>query len=79
MPGSVRFAATRAPIAAGQRLWAGTRNFVLVKVNPLANWTKRDVWKMVTDFNVPYNPLHDKGYTGITMLAVHASGDGWRR
>ena len=41
------------------------KKFGLVKVNPLANWTKRDVWKMVTELNVPYNPLHDKGYTSI--------------
>ena len=41
------------------------KKFQLVKINPLANWTKKDVWKMVTELNVPYNPLHDKGYTSI--------------
>lgn len=41
------------------------KKFSLVKVNPLANWTKRDVWKMVLDEQVPYNPLHDQGYTSI--------------
>jgi phosphoadenosine phosphosulfate reductase len=41
------------------------KKFGLVKINPLANWTKNDVWKMVTEQNVPYNPLHDKGYTSI--------------
>jgi phosphoadenosine phosphosulfate reductase len=39
--------------------------FGLVKINPLANWTKRDVWKMITEHNIPYNPLHDQGYTSI--------------
>lgn len=39
--------------------------FNLVKVNPLLNWTKKDVWKFVTDHDVPYNPLHDEGYPSI--------------
>jgi phosphoadenosine phosphosulfate reductase len=39
--------------------------FGLVKVSPLANWTKGDVWKMITDHGIPYNPLHDQGYPSI--------------
>jgi phosphoadenosine phosphosulfate reductase len=39
--------------------------FQLVKVNPLLNWTKKDVWKFVTDHDVPYNPLHDRNYPSI--------------
>ena len=41
------------------------RKFSLVKVSPLANWTKKDVWKMIVDHDIPYNPLHDQGYTSI--------------
>ena len=41
------------------------KKFKLVKVSPLANWTKKDVWKMITDHDIPYNPLHDQGYTSI--------------
>jgi phosphoadenosine phosphosulfate reductase len=41
------------------------RKFGLVKVSPLANWTKRDVWKLITDHDIPYNPLHDQGYASI--------------
>ncbi len=41
------------------------KRFELVKVNPLANWTKKDVWKFITDNDVPYNPLHDQGYSSI--------------
>ncbi len=41
------------------------KKFRLVKVSPLANWTKNDVWKMITDHDIPYNPLHDQGYTSI--------------
>jgi phosphoadenosine phosphosulfate reductase len=39
--------------------------FSLVKINPLLNWTKQDVWKFITKNDVPYNPLHDRGYPSI--------------
>jgi len=41
------------------------KKFGLVKVSPLANWTKKDVWKRIFDEQVPYNPLHDKGYPSV--------------
>jgi len=41
------------------------KKFGLVKISPLANWTKQDVWKFITDHDVPYNTLHDQGYTSI--------------
>jgi phosphoadenosine phosphosulfate reductase len=39
--------------------------FNLVKVNPLLSWTKNDVWKFITQHDVPYNPLHDQNYPSI--------------
>ncbi|MCA9176186.1 MAG: phosphoadenylyl-sulfate reductase [Planctomycetales bacterium] len=39
--------------------------FQLVKVSPLANWTKVDVWGMMERDKIPYNPLHDRGYASI--------------
>lgn len=39
--------------------------FGLVKVNPLANWTRKDVWRFVVENDVPYNPLYDQGYASI--------------
>ena len=41
------------------------KKFSLVKVSPLANWTKQQVWGLITKHNIPYNPLHDQGYTSI--------------
>ncbi len=41
------------------------KKFNLVKISPLANWTKKDVWKRITDEGVPYNRLHDQGYPSI--------------
>lgn len=43
-------------------------NFGLVKVNPLANWSERQVWDYVVKNDVPYNPLHDRGYPSIGCL-----------
>ena len=39
--------------------------FDVVKVNPLLNWTKKDVWAFVVKNDVPYNPLHDRNYPSI--------------
>ena len=41
------------------------KKFNLVKVSPLANWTKQKVWGFITQHDIPYNPLHDQGYTSI--------------
>jgi phosphoadenosine phosphosulfate reductase len=39
--------------------------FGLIKVNPLVSWTTKDVWKYVTTHDVPYNPMHDRGFPSI--------------
>ena len=39
--------------------------FNLVKINPLLNWTKKDVWSFIAKNDVPYNPLHDRGYPSV--------------
>jgi phosphoadenosine phosphosulfate reductase len=41
------------------------KKFGLVKISPLAAWTKKDVWKRIVDEGIPYNPLHDRGYPSI--------------
>lgn len=37
----------------------------LQKFNPLADWSEDDVWHYIKSNDVPYNPLHDKGYPSI--------------
>jgi len=37
----------------------------VVKVQPLADWTNRDVWRYIWRHGIPYNPLHDHGYPSI--------------
>jgi phosphoadenosine phosphosulfate reductase len=39
--------------------------FNLVKVNPLLNWDRKDVWSFIVTYDVPYNPLHDQNYPSI--------------
>lgn len=41
------------------------RKFQLVKISPLANWTKKEVWSLINQHEIPYNPLHDQGYTSV--------------
>jgi len=36
-----------------------------IKINPLAAWTRRDVWTFIRKHDVPYNVLHDRGYASI--------------
>ena len=36
-----------------------------LKINPLANWTRKELWSYVFQHNVIYNPLHDRGYASI--------------
>ncbi|HEX2727194.1 MAG TPA: phosphoadenylyl-sulfate reductase [Beijerinckiaceae bacterium] len=37
----------------------------LIKLNPLADWTRRDVERFVADRGIPYNLLHDRGFPSI--------------
>ena len=48
----------------------------LWKLNPLADWTDRDVWDYLARNEVPYNPLHDRGYASIGCTHCTKPGDG---
>jgi phosphoadenosine phosphosulfate reductase len=37
----------------------------IVKLNPLADWTGRQVWDYIRQHKLPYNKLHDRGYPSI--------------
>ena len=37
----------------------------IVKVNPMADWSREAVWKYLKEHRIPYNPLHDQGYRSI--------------
>ena len=39
--------------------------FGLVKINPIADWSSRQVWQYIREHDVPYNPLHGRNYPSI--------------
>jgi len=36
-----------------------------VKVNPMAAWTRAQVWAYLDEHDLPHNPLYDLGYASI--------------
>lgn len=37
----------------------------IVKINPVAAWTRRDTWAYLAEHDLPHNPLYDLGYASI--------------
>ena len=37
----------------------------IVKLNPMANWSRDAVWNYLRERKIPYNPLQDQGYRSI--------------
>jgi phosphoadenosine phosphosulfate reductase len=37
----------------------------IVKLNPMANWSREAVWNYLRERKIPYNPLQDQGYRSI--------------
>jgi phosphoadenosine phosphosulfate reductase len=48
----------------------------LWKYNPLAHWTEKDLWRRIHERELPYNPLHDQGYSSIGCAPCTAPGSG---
>jgi phosphoadenosine phosphosulfate reductase len=55
--------------------------YEMVKINPVANWTRNQVWSYILQHQVPYNALHDQGYTsiGCTHCTLPATNPGDER
>jgi phosphoadenosine phosphosulfate reductase len=68
-------ARTRAAIGILERYQHGDGT-PLVKVNPLARWTRADTWRYLLDEKVPYNPLLDHGYRSIGCWPCTRAVDG---
>jgi phosphoadenosine phosphosulfate reductase len=43
--------------------WDASNN--IIKFHPLLHWTTEEVRKEINAHNIPYNPLHDKGFISI--------------
>jgi len=49
----------------------------ITKLNPMANWSRDNVWKYIKTHQIPYNPLHDRGYHSIgCQPCTRATGAG---
>jgi phosphoadenosine phosphosulfate reductase len=48
----------------------------LWKANPLADWTEKQVWTYIVERDLPYNPLHDRGYASIGCTHCTRPGTG---
>ncbi len=46
------------------------------KLNPLADWSEKDIWGYVFAHDLPYNPLHDEGYSSIGCAPCTLPGSG---
>jgi phosphoadenosine phosphosulfate reductase len=46
------------------------------KYNPLALWTEKDLWQRIFERELPYNPLHDRGYASIGCAPCTLPGEG---
>ena len=44
------------------------RDHYILKLNPMANWTREAVWEYIAANKIPYNPLHDRGYRSIGCM-----------
>jgi len=53
------------------------RDRYILKLNPLAGWSRERVWEYLRREGIPYNPLHDRGYRSIgCMPCTRAVGEG---
>jgi phosphoadenosine phosphosulfate reductase len=53
----------------------------ILKVNPLAGWSRNQVWDYIRQHSIPYNPLMDRGYRSIgcqPCTGIVGSGQGDR-
>jgi len=46
------------------------------KVNPLVDWSERDLWNYIDRHDLPYHPLHDRGYASIGCAPCTQPGEG---
>jgi phosphoadenosine phosphosulfate reductase len=48
----------------------------ILKYNPLAHWTAKDLWGRIHERSLPYHPLHDRGYESIGCAPCTRPGTG---
>lgn len=44
------------------------RDHYILKLNPMANWSRDAIWNYIREHKIPYNPLTDRGYRSIGCM-----------
>jgi phosphoadenosine phosphosulfate reductase len=60
---SIRRDQTAERASAGKIQW--DEKFGLVKINPIADWSSKQVWHYIREHDVPFNALHERNYPSI--------------
>jgi phosphoadenosine phosphosulfate reductase len=58
----------QAPSRAGVKKLERSSRYGVWKIQPLADWSEKDVWSYILQNDIPYNPLHDVGYRSIGCI-----------
>jgi phosphoadenosine phosphosulfate reductase len=58
----------QSPSRAGAKKVERSDRYGVWKVQPLADWSEKDVWRYIVQNDIPYNPLHDVGYRSIGCI-----------
>jgi phosphoadenosine phosphosulfate reductase len=66
----------QAPTRASARKLEWEEKRELWKYNPLADWTEEDVWRYIAAHDLPYHPLHDRGFASIGCVPCTQRGAG---
>ena len=58
----------QSPSRANARKVERSERYGVWKVQPLADWTERELWSYIFANDIPYNGLHDAGYRSIGCI-----------
>src|SRR5947209_3896326 len=66
----------QAPTRAAARKFERDERRGIWKVNPLSDWSEKELWTYIYKYDLPYHPLHDRGYSSIGCAPCTLPGDG---
>ncbi len=66
----------QAPTRSGARKVERDERRGIWKINPLADWTEKDLWRYIHEHDLPYNALHDRGFHSIGCAPCTKPGAG---
>jgi phosphoadenosine phosphosulfate reductase len=58
----------QSPSRAGTKKLERSARYGVWKLHPLADWDEKQVWRYISENDIPYNPLHEAGYRSIGCM-----------